>query len=258
MLVRSAFVEVSPFFWARLRAGQFKRPYSQAELASLSSLPFVNRGFVNDRVTGELAYAGRDRGIMLHGAILPDVGLTYALGVFNGEGIHSPELDADGRKDGVVRLSIAPTTWFEAGVNASMKWFDTESRGGFAKRAGMYGGDVVFSPGSARVTAEFHWGDNHLQVDTPQLMGGLLELSNRFRVGSSPYLALEPVMRGEWLVFDTGDYDSSVWEGLVGANLHVTKYMRVMLDASYIHAGKRAPDFVSSHSRLLMKLAVDL
>jgi hypothetical protein len=63
---------------AKLRAGQFKVPYSRQELDSDEKLAVMFRGLASDSFA-----LGRNQGVLLHGPI--DDAIGYAIGVYNGE-----------------------------------------------------------------------------------------------------------------------------------------------------------------------------
>lgn len=65
--------------WLRLRAGQWKRPFSRQQLASSGRQQFVERA-----ITDAFFGAGRDIGVALHNGL--DEPFEWALGVFNGNG----------------------------------------------------------------------------------------------------------------------------------------------------------------------------
>ncbi len=82
--------------WARLRVGQFKRPFSREQLTSSGRQAFVDRA-PTDKAFG----AGRDLGIMLTSD--PKAGgMELSVGVFNGTG-------AEGELSAAVRVD--PATW---------------------------------------------------------------------------------------------------------------------------------------------------
>ena len=84
--------------WLKLRAGQFKRPFSRQQLNSSSKL-----GLVDSSITDKAFGAGRDIGVMLHNGFGKKNDFEYAVGVFNGsgdKGKFSGSADADGNVSG--------------------------------------------------------------------------------------------------------------------------------------------------------------
>jgi len=88
-------------YWSelRLRAGQFKIPFSYEELFSDNNLDFVERS-VADNLT-----PSRDLGAMLHGSLFGGV-VNYAGGIFNGTGQNTA--DTNNSKDVAGRLVVYP------------------------------------------------------------------------------------------------------------------------------------------------------
>ncbi|MBI2902110.1 MAG: hypothetical protein HYY12_00785 [Candidatus Methylomirabilis oxyfera] len=93
------YIDLKYFPEARLRAGQFKVPFSFEELTSSRFIDFVERSVVNN-----LAPAF-DVGVMLHGSLLGGM-LEYGVGVFNGRGQNAAETNDS--KDIAGRLLVRP------------------------------------------------------------------------------------------------------------------------------------------------------
>jgi phosphate-selective porin OprO/OprP len=83
----------------RLRAGQFKVPFSYEDLFSDNNIDFVERS-----VADNLA-PSRDLGAMLHGSLFGGV-VNYAGGIFNGSGQNTA--DTNNSKDLAGRLVLTP------------------------------------------------------------------------------------------------------------------------------------------------------
>lgn len=86
----------------RLRAGQFKVPFSYEELFSDNNIDFVERS-VADNLTPT-----RDLGAMLHGSLFGGA-IGYAGGIFNGSGQN--RADTNNSKDLAARLVVLPLKW---------------------------------------------------------------------------------------------------------------------------------------------------
>jgi len=88
-------------FWPelRLRAGQFKVPFSYEELFSDNHIDFVERSVADNLVPS------RDLGAMLHGSLFGGI-VSYAGGIFNGSGQNVA--DTNDSKDLAARLVVAP------------------------------------------------------------------------------------------------------------------------------------------------------
>lgn len=75
------YLDLEPKPYAQVKLGQFKIPFSRAELVSDRHLQLTQRSIAND-----LFSPGRDRGVMFHGGT--DTGrVQYAVGAFNGTGL---------------------------------------------------------------------------------------------------------------------------------------------------------------------------
>ena len=83
----------------RLRAGQFKVPFSYEVLFFYNNIDFVERS-----VADNLA-PSRDLGAMLHGSLFGGV-VSYAWGIFNGTGRNTA--DTNNSKDLAARLVVYP------------------------------------------------------------------------------------------------------------------------------------------------------
>jgi hypothetical protein len=68
--------------WLRIRAGQWKRPFSRQQLTSSGTQELVDRA-----ITDSAFLAGRDIGVSIHNHYIDSPEIEYALGVFNGNGI---------------------------------------------------------------------------------------------------------------------------------------------------------------------------
>ncbi len=127
--MKDAFVEYAPCREFRVRAGQFRVPYSRQMLTSSGRLQFVDRSIV----AREFA-PGRELGVMVHGRALGDDDdlIAFAAGLFDGEGENRPNDDqgvlfagriainpfgdpgdpeSDLRKSGDFRLSAGLNAW---------------------------------------------------------------------------------------------------------------------------------------------------
>ena len=75
------YIDLTPKPYAQVRMGQFKIPFSRAELVSDQRLQLTQRSIAND-----LFSPGRDRGVLFHGGT--DTGrVQYNVGAFNGTGL---------------------------------------------------------------------------------------------------------------------------------------------------------------------------
>jgi len=96
-----------------LRAGQFKVPFSQENLASSSDLDIINRSQVEEKLCPgrDIGSQGRDIGVMVFGKWSM---LEYQVGVFNGSGIN--RADANDQKDFGGRVIVHPVNSLSIGA----------------------------------------------------------------------------------------------------------------------------------------------
>ncbi len=129
------FVEWQKYDFARIKVGQFKRPFTFENPMNPIDVGFMGyaqnvqrlAGF-NDR-TGEHASNGRDIGIQLQGDLLKNGSgrylLHYQAGVFNGQGINTK--DVDNRKDLIGGLWLMPAKGLRVGA---FGWVGSSARNG--------------------------------------------------------------------------------------------------------------------------------
>lgn len=95
------FVSLKDFFvdytfcpvWLRVRAGQWKRPFSRQQITSSGHLELVDRA-----ATDSFFGAGRDIGVAIHNNYEKSPTFEYALGIFNGTG-EKPTFSGDATVD---------------------------------------------------------------------------------------------------------------------------------------------------------------
>ena len=108
--LRDAYIDFKFLPELRLRAGQYKVPFSLEELTADPYIDFVERSLVN-----ELAALNYDRG---HGYVLGQGMVSYFVGGFNGSGPNTSDNNSD--KDVAARLVITP---FKTSDNSWLKGF---------------------------------------------------------------------------------------------------------------------------------------
>lgn len=129
------FVEWQKYGFFKIKAGQFKRPFTfenpmnPIDQGFMGYAQVVNclSGFT-DR-TGEHSSNGRDIGIQIQGDLLPNANgrnlLHYQVGVFNGQGINVK--DVDNRKDIIGGLWVMPMKGLRIGA---FGWAGSHARSG--------------------------------------------------------------------------------------------------------------------------------
>lgn len=130
-----AFVEWQRHDFFKIKAGQFKRPFTFE-----NPMAPIDQGFMgysqnvsklagfNDRA-GEQASNGRDIGVQVQGDLLPDKNgrhlLHYQVGVFNGQGINTK--DVDNKKDVIGGVWLSPIKGLRIGA---FGWTGSKARNG--------------------------------------------------------------------------------------------------------------------------------
>lgn len=119
-----AFLEWQKYGFAKIKAGQFKRPFSfenpmhPIDQGFISYAQAINKltGF-SDRV-GEQASNGRDIGVQLQGDLLPNASgrnlLHYQVGVYNGQGTNMSDLNNS--KDLIGGFWLMPVSGLRVGA----------------------------------------------------------------------------------------------------------------------------------------------
>lgn len=129
------FVEWQKYKYFKVKAGQFKRPFTFENPMNPIDQGFMGysqnvqklAGF-SDR-TGEQSSNGRDIGVQIQGDVLPNAAgrylVHYQIGVFDGQGINTK--DVDNRKDVVGGLWVMPAKGVRIGA---FGWIGSYARNG--------------------------------------------------------------------------------------------------------------------------------
>lgn len=167
-----AYVEWQRFGFAKIKVGQFKRPFTFE-----NPMHPVDQGFMgysqnisrlvgfNDR-TGEHASNGRDIGIQLQGDFLSNANgrnlLHYQIGVFNGQGINTK--DVDNRKDIIGGAWVMPAKGLRIGA---FGWVGSSARSGSwtDEQGNTHSGTVSLSKYRYAISAEYKDEDWQLRTE---------------------------------------------------------------------------------------------
>lgn len=153
-----AYVAWSKYPAFKLQAGQFKTPFGYEQLVADSRTLFVERSLANDRLT-----VGRQIGAMVSGCPVVS-GLTYAFGVFNGNGVNTGANDnakfmTAGRVTAVLlqpKGGAWPVAW-----SVGSNFFNTVDKGAFTGRRTGFGFDTQVATGPAQFGFEWLRNDCH-------------------------------------------------------------------------------------------------
>lgn len=118
------YVEWQKYQPLKVKIGQFKRPFTMENPLNPIDIGFTGDAQIVQKLagfsdrTGERSSNGRDIGVQLQGDIFPDADgrtlLHYQIGVFNGQGINTK--DVDNAKDIIGGLWVAPIEGLRIGV----------------------------------------------------------------------------------------------------------------------------------------------
>lgn len=118
------YVEWQKYAPFKIKFGQFKRPFTLENPQNPIDVGFLANGQIIQKLSGfsdrsgERASNGRDIGVQIQGDLLPDAAgntlIHYQVGVFNGQGINTK--DVDNQKDIIGGVWISPVTGLRIGA----------------------------------------------------------------------------------------------------------------------------------------------
>ena len=234
--LRDAFVRVTPLKQVAFRLGQFRRPFSRIALTSPRTLKLVNRGISDAWINSELLYGARDVGFQVEGSFGKNWGFDYAVGVFNGTGRNTREIDAQGAKDFVGRVVGHLGKHVEIGANVANKnWDNPPNTVSSTANAWMWGGDVAVDYKNLFGMVESGYGDDYRALDSKKSWYVLGLFAYKIKLTDTWNMALEPLVKGEVLTLDDSNGDSRIVAGTAGANLYLGNLFRLMVQGEWIH-----------------------
>ena len=281
-VLRDAYVKVAPMQYLQFRMGQFKRPFSRVELRSRGRLETIHRGVSNAWLIEELEYGERDLGFQVEGRLGENDLVEFAAGVFNGSGKNTVEEDPDGSKDFVGRVELRPLDLLSLGINGSYKQLapPASTHHSWPESAWAAGGDFRIKAGDFRILGEGLFGQNHLHSSTEYVIdkglfpdfynesvadtwSGLLMLTYKHKVSEKWRLAVQPVVKAEYLVPDDslGDglvMDACVWAFTPGVNLFIGRHVRVMFNGEIVRPAADAPPVWVDYDKYMIQMAFDI
>jgi hypothetical protein len=234
--LRDAYARVSPFKALRVRMGQFKRPFSRLALTSHHDLRLIDRGVSYAWVSRELDYGDRDVGFQVEGSFGKNYGLDYSLGVFNGTGRNAREIDPKGAKDFVGRVEGRLGKHVSVGANFSNKrWDNPPATVSYKSNALMLGADAAVDYKGFYGMVEGAYGDYFSTIELDKSWYVLALMAYKIKVTDTWDMAVEPLVKGELLTPRANVSDSRALVGTAGANLHLGKVFRLMVQGEWIH-----------------------
>jgi hypothetical protein len=271
-LLRDVYVRVQPASWLGVQIGQFKRPFSRLELISRKKLPLIHRGEANEWMVEHLAFGERDIGIQIDGRLVEAVDLDYSIGLFNGAGPNTREIDLYGFKDLSFRVQVEPHDAVKLGMSFSFKhvaegdiprfadeeafeYVDpgrypwgyrmedfVEEYGWLAGASWMTGLDVGLRFGGARVLLDTTLGESWWFSGSDLTWAAALVVSWERALPTSVPMALEPVVMLEAILPRLDRPGQRLWRAVPGLNVHLGEYFRLMIDAELVLPQGREPD----------------
>lgn len=220
----------------RLRAGQFKVPFSYEELFSDNNLDFVERSVADNLVPS------RDVGAMLHGSLFGGV-VGYAGGIFNGSGQNTA--DTNNSKDLAARLVLAPfkqsdVTWLRnLQVGGDVAWGEqtvtsgptpqslrgrTDGQFVFFNRINTRGDRLRFSAEAAYYTGPFALYGEYIESreereglgaggrDLPDLYGRGWYVTTTYLLTGEAKVPGQPVIPNRWALLAGPERGWGAWE----------------------------------------------
>lgn len=166
------FVEWQKHKELRVKAGQFKRPFTFENPMNPIDQGFMGYGQAVNKLagfsdrTGEHASNGRDIGVQIQGDVLPDASgralLHYQVGVFNGQGINMS--DIDNKKDIIGGAWVMPVKGLRIGA---FGWVGSNARNGkFTDENGNeQNGIVSLNQYRYAISAEYKQDDMQLRAE---------------------------------------------------------------------------------------------
>ncbi len=247
--LKDAALELHAARWLRVKAGQFKKPFSRLSLTGPTRLALISRGHGNELISGDLSYGGRDLGVMASGRISR---FRYAIGVFNGAGTLD---EFDTGKDVAARFEVRLGKPARIGVSGSMKYRNAKALTTPPVEAVFGAGiDGQFRAGPVRILTEVLWAQNRttLQDDNDLLAAVLF---GYVRLKPTAALELQPIVKVEVIDPDLSASGKPDLAFLGGINLVLHKSVRVMVQGEMVLPGEESS--LTEHFSLTVQLAFD-
>ncbi len=236
----------------KIKMGQYKMPFSLWELTSSTKIALIERankimGSANDGTTNNIlvkdgGWAGRDIGVQVHGS---GGKVSYALGLFNGNGLNNKR-DDDSGKTFAGRVVIEAADKFDLGASFSNRMYNdyvqytnvaqtdsTISDESFyaVEVDADYGIGANVDEKGPWVQAEFSYGKNpHFDTDT-KFMGFMAVFTyNVLTPNSNQLLSMRPAFRFDYGKRNTDDDDSATILITPGIDFFLSKSNRIAVN----------------------------
>jgi phosphate-selective porin len=265
--VKDAYIHLSPLRAVQLRAGQFKKPFSELRLTAADKLRLIERGEGNEAIVKDLRYGDRDLGLQLSGRVLEGIKLDYFVGVFNGNG---PNMgDTSNSKDVVFRIEANPAKRLKIGANGSVKFIDNPDTDlGQPEVAQAWGGDAAFRLKGFRVFAQGLLAEDHTMFryttdaapgNPPWIFNVVGIASYQHEFNTREKFAVEPAFQFELVDPQLNVVDDTVLVYTAGLNTYISRFFRIMLNAQFIRTSRNTlPSHYNESDRLEVLLCLDI
>jgi hypothetical protein len=238
-VIRDAYVNLKLKRWFQITAGHFKRPISRIELTSTGKLPFRDRGIFNRILLRQAEWGNRSLGAMLWGKVR-SADLEWSVAVMNAApSVDVKELEQIRGVDVLGRLEYSPGKTFSIAVNGGYKNTEPYLNG---PNLSLYafGGDAQLRVGGLRLVLESMLAQNPRPPTPPPVMGRtpfayVVTGYAAYDIRPAPWIALQPVVAGEWVDTDGEVKGDEAVRGVLGFNflfwedrLHVMPQVEVV------------------------------
>lgn len=259
-----AFVEWQRYGFLKIKAGQFKRPFTFE-----NPMHPIDQGFMgysqnvsklagfSDRA-GDHASNGRDIGVQLQGDLLPcsdgHTLLHYQVGVFNGQGINTK--DVDNRKDIIGGVWVSPVKGLRIGA---FGWEGSKARNGQWTDENGTSQSGTVSLGQHRYAFSAEWKDDDWQLRSEYIHSTGYAFKTTYQKNDDKKdatvntalgnkadgfyaLAIAPIVRGKLrakarydLYRSKADWESSRTQYEVGLNWLIDKHIQLQAEYALIN-----------------------
>jgi len=246
--LKDAAVRLRVARWLRLKVGRFKKPFSRIELIGPGRLPVWRRGVVNSVIVEDFGFGDRDVGLAVRGRVQD---FRYAVGVFNGN--PTTLRDNDTGKDISARFTYRPHEVLRLGVSGGFKYVNQGCTAPELNRRDSWGAgvDARFRLDPVDWVVEGLWG---MKEGGPRAAG--FASITTFRIPLGDGIEIHPVFKAELLAYGLRAEDNLAWSLLVGANVHIGDYVRVMVQGEAVWAQANV-GVVEEERLLVVQLAFD-
>lgn len=251
-----AFVEWQRFKFLKVKAGQFKRPFTFE-----NPMAPIDQGFMgysqnvsklagfSDRA-GDHASNGRDIGVQVQGDVLPNSNgrtlLHYQIGVFNGQGINVK--DVDNKKDIIGGLWLSPVSGLRIGAfgYTGSKARNSATEGVVSLNQHRYALSVEYRDADWQVRSEYIHSTGYAFKTTYQKNGDQKDATVNYDLGNKAdgvyVLCIAPIKRGLLrakarydLYRPQATWDSSRTQYEVGLNWIVNKNIEIQSEYALVN-----------------------